>query len=66
MTFLSDDAWLELLDVRATDPTAISAALAARTSRPLLANDGATFIYRPSGARDGRRVGPALHHGRPS
>ena len=44
MTFLSDDAWLELLDVRATDPTAISAALAARTSRPLLANDGATFI----------------------
>ena len=30
MTFLSDEAWLELLDVRATDPTAIGAALAAR------------------------------------
>ena len=44
MTFLSDEAWLELLDVRATDPTAIGAALAARTTRPLLANDGATFI----------------------
>ncbi|MFT5027536.1 MAG: hypothetical protein ACI9CV_002303, partial [Ilumatobacter sp.] len=44
MRFLPDEAWLELLDVRATDPTAISAALAARTSRPLLANDGATFI----------------------
>ena len=35
MAFLPDEAWLELLDVRATDPTAIGAALAARTTRPL-------------------------------
>jgi hypothetical protein len=41
---ITDEAWLELLEVRATDPTAIASALETRTSRPLLANDGKTFI----------------------
>jgi len=41
---ITDDAWLELLEVRATEPTAIDSALAARTPRPLLASDGNTFI----------------------
>ena len=44
MTLISDDRWLELLDTRATDPEAISRALAARTTRPLLGDDGNTFI----------------------
>jgi len=41
---ITDERWAELLDVRATDPGAVASAFAARTSRPLLANDGATFI----------------------
>lgn len=41
---VSDERWLDLLDTRATDPQAIARALGARTSRPLLADDGHTFI----------------------
>jgi DhnA family fructose-bisphosphate aldolase class Ia len=41
---ITDDAWNGLLETRATDPGAISAALASRTARPLLADDGNTFI----------------------
>lgn len=44
MTQISDAQWHDLLDVRATQPEAIAAALAARTPRPMLAEDGATFI----------------------
>jgi len=44
MTIISDERWLELLATRATDPEAISRALQARASRPLLADDGNTFI----------------------
>ncbi len=44
MTIISDVRWAELLDTRATQPEAIDRALAARTSRPMLAEDGATFI----------------------
>ena len=41
---ISDARWADLLDVRATQPGAIGAALAARTPRAMLADDGATFI----------------------
>ena len=41
---ISDARWADLLDVRATQPEAIGAALAARTPRAMLADDGATFI----------------------
>lgn len=44
MTMISDARWADLLEMRATRPDAIGAALAARTSRPMLADDGATFI----------------------
>ena len=44
MKRIPDSRWLDLLDVRATQPEAIGAALAARTPRPMLADDGATFI----------------------
>lgn len=44
MTIITDDRWLKLLETRATDPEAIGRALTARTSRPLLADDGNTFI----------------------
>ena len=44
MTTIYDDRRRELLDTRATRPEAISAALAARTPRAMLADDGATFI----------------------
>jgi len=44
MTMISDIRWAELLDLRATQPEAISVALAARTRRTMLADDGATFI----------------------
>ena len=44
MTIITDERWLELLETRATDPEAIARALAERTSRPLLADDGNTFI----------------------
>ena len=41
---ITDETWGSLLATRATDPGAIAAALAARTARPLLADDGNTFI----------------------
>ena len=41
---ITDEAWSSLLETRATAPGAIATALAARTSRPLLAADGNTFI----------------------
>jgi DhnA family fructose-bisphosphate aldolase class Ia len=41
---ITDEAWSGLLETRATAPGAIATALAARTSRPLLAADGNTFI----------------------
>jgi len=44
MTMISDIRWAEILDLRATQPEAIGAALAARTPRAMLADDGATFI----------------------
>jgi DhnA family fructose-bisphosphate aldolase class Ia len=44
MTMISDDRWHDLLDIRATQPEAIGAALAARTPRAMLADDGTTFI----------------------
>jgi len=44
MTMISDIRWAEILDLRATQPEAISVALAARTRRTMLADDGATFI----------------------
>lgn len=44
MTIITDERWLELLETRATNPEGIATALAARTSRPLLADDGKTFI----------------------
>jgi hypothetical protein len=44
MTIINDERWLELLETRATDPEAIARALAARSLRPFLANDGKTFI----------------------
>ena len=44
MTIISNECWLELLATRATDPEAIARALAARTARSLLADDGNTFI----------------------
>ncbi len=44
MTIISDARWVDLLDIRATRPQAIGAALAQRTSRAMLADDGATFI----------------------
>ena len=44
MMQISDARWLDLLHVRATQPEAIADALAARHARPMLADDGATFI----------------------
>lgn len=44
MTIIDDQRWLGLLETRATDPEAIGRALATRSSRPLLAADGSTFI----------------------
>ena len=44
MSVISDDRWADLLECRATRPDAIGAALASRTPRPMLAEDGATFI----------------------
>lgn len=44
MTVISDERWAELLETRATRPDAVAEALSARTSRSLLADDGATFI----------------------
>jgi DhnA family fructose-bisphosphate aldolase class Ia len=44
MMMISDARWYDLLDMRATQPEAIGAALAARTPRALLADDGTTFI----------------------
>lgn len=44
MTIITDEAWSQLLETRATEPGAIAAALRSRRSRPLLADDGATFI----------------------
>lgn len=44
MSEISDERWLELLETRATDPEAVARALSARTSRPLLAEDGNTFV----------------------
>lgn len=41
---ITDEAWSSLLETRATAPGAIATALAARTTRPLLAADGNTFI----------------------
>lgn len=41
---ITDDRWSELLETRALRPTAIADALAARTRRAVLADDGATFI----------------------
>ena len=41
---VTDEAWLELLETRATNPGAIGAALDSRTARSLLAADGNTFI----------------------
>lgn len=41
---ITDEAWSGLLATRATSPGAIGAAFAARTARPLLADDGNTFI----------------------
>ncbi|WP_394935740.1 class I fructose-bisphosphate aldolase [uncultured Ilumatobacter sp.] len=41
---ITDEAWRSLLETRATAPGAIATALAARTTRPLLAADGNTFI----------------------
>lgn len=41
---ISDDAWAQLLETRARNPSAIAGALAVRTRRPLLADDGSTFI----------------------
>lgn len=44
MPIVTDERWLDLLATRATDPEAIARALEARSSRPLLADDGNTFI----------------------
>ena len=44
MTVVTDQRWNELLETRATRPTAIAEALTARVGRPLLADDGSTFI----------------------
>ena len=41
---ISDDMWSTLLETRATSPAAIADALAGRRRRPVLAEDGATFI----------------------
>lgn len=41
---ITNDTWNRLLETRATNPGAISAALASRTTRSLLADDGNTFI----------------------
>ena len=41
---ISDERWGELLETRALRPEAIASALRARTPRPMLADDGATFI----------------------
>ena len=44
MTVITDERWADLLETRAMRPTAIAEALTARLGRPLLADDGATFI----------------------
>jgi DhnA family fructose-bisphosphate aldolase class Ia len=44
MTVISDHKWSWLLETRATAPRAIAESLARRTRRPLLGDDGATFI----------------------
>ena len=56
---VSDSRWATLLETRALRPTAIAEALASRSRRPLLADDGATFIIavdhparRANGVRD--------------
>ncbi len=56
---VSDSRWATLLETRALRPTAIAEALAARSRRPLLADDGTTFIIavdhpgrRANGVRD--------------
>ncbi len=41
---VSDERWSELLETRALRPAAIAEALAGRRRRPVLADDGATFI----------------------
>ncbi|MDX2378327.1 MAG: aldolase [Acidimicrobiia bacterium] len=41
---ISDERWTQLLETRARNPQAIGEALATRSRRPLLAEDGATFI----------------------
>ncbi len=41
---ITNESWNSLLETRATDPGAIGAALASRTPRSLLADDGNTFI----------------------
>ncbi|MGZ0228893.1 MAG: Cgl0159 family (beta/alpha)8-fold protein [Acidimicrobiales bacterium] len=41
---ITNEKWNGLLETRATNPDAISAALASRTTRSLLADDGNTFI----------------------
>ena len=41
---ITNESWNSLLETRATDPGAIGAALATRTPRSLLADDGNTFI----------------------
>jgi hypothetical protein len=41
---LSDGRWGELLEIRATDPAAVSRAWAARRRRPLLGPDGRLFL----------------------
>jgi hypothetical protein len=56
---IDDDRWGALLETRATRPAAVADALAARSRRPVLAADGATFIIavdhparRVTGVRD--------------
>lgn len=41
---ISDEQWDDLLETRATRPEAIADALAARTKRAMLSDDGTTFI----------------------
>jgi uncharacterized protein len=41
---ISDARWMSLLEARATDPAAIVEAYASRRRRPLLADDGRTFL----------------------
>jgi uncharacterized protein len=41
---ISDEQWAELLETRASNPAAIAEAYAMRRRRPLLADDGSTFL----------------------